>query len=142
MASRGYSDLLFDVGFTTFALQAFSGNPIRINFFPSNTSDVMTANCRKVSLVDEVNDNSIVHYIDGVLSRVSGNIYDYLVENENEFSSLIEGKACERHKNSNVSVFSHSRVSKNQNTFQQFSFTRYLSSRMNNQRMCEEFRKI
>jgi len=72
-------------------LQAISGNSIRINFYPSDLENIMTANCRKVSVRDVINDNSVVYFVDNVITKVNGSVFDYLSQKPKIFSTLVSG---------------------------------------------------
>ena len=82
--------------FSPFAIflqrQAFSGNPIRMNFFQSDFDVIITANCRKVSTLDVVSGNSILHFIDDIIDEVRGSIADFLLDNQDTFSIFIGGE--------------------------------------------------
>ena len=92
-ARDGYPGVYVFVSFIRWSVfQAFSGNPIRINLFPSDLDNIVTANCRLVTAVDEATENSILHYIDNIIEEVRGSIYDYLVEHDKKFSKFLSGK--------------------------------------------------
>ena len=52
----------------------------------------MTANCRKVITPDVRQENSLIHFTEGIIEDVDGTIYDYLAQRRGEFSSLLSGK--------------------------------------------------
>ncbi|CAK8675277.1 unnamed protein product [Clavelina lepadiformis] len=68
---------------------AVSGNPIRVNVYPGDLLDTITVNCRRVTVTDIINDNSVVHFIDNIIDEITGSIADYITERFDEFSTLL-----------------------------------------------------
>ena len=42
-------------------------------------------------MVDVVNENSVLHFIDDIIDEVKGSIYEYLLGRQEDFSTFIEG---------------------------------------------------
>ena len=51
----------------------------------------MTVNCRKVTSPDNVHENTVIHFIEKVIDKVEGTIYDYLIEKPDNFSTFLSG---------------------------------------------------
>ena len=52
----------------------------------------MTANCRKVLTRNVTQENSVIHFTEGIIEDIDGTIYDYLNSRRDQFSSLLSGK--------------------------------------------------